>query len=357
MNLLKETISKITKPDEKAREEARKKWDGLLKPIGSLGVLEEITMKISAMTGKVINHFDKKAIVVMCSDNGAVEEGISAAPQIFTKILAESMPKGLTGVATLGKFTNTDIITVNLGIKGHIDNPEVIDKKIADGTKNFTKGPAMTYEEAIKAIETGIEVADQLYAKGYDILGTGEVGIGNTSTAAAVVSGLLGLEVDTICGKGAGLTEEQFIHKKEMIKKAISINKPNKDDPLDVISKVGGFDIAGMSGLCLSAAKNKKPIVIDGFISSAAALCASYLNPYVKEYIIPSHLSDEPGARYVLDVLGLKPLLTLEMRLGEGSGCPLAFQILEAAEYVLENMGTFDDVSMSSSSLIDIREK
>jgi nicotinate-nucleotide--dimethylbenzimidazole phosphoribosyltransferase len=355
LELLKETISKITKPDEKAKEEAIKKWDGLLKPIGSLGALEEITIKISAMTGKVINKFDKKAVVVMCSDNGAVEEGISAAPQVFTKILAQSMSKGLTGVATLGKFTNTDIITVNLGIKGHIDDPHILDMKLADGTNNFTKGPAMTYEEAVKSIEKGIEVADQLYSKGYDILGTGEVGIGNTSTAVAVVSSILGLDVDIICGKGAGLTDEQYAHKKEIIKKAISINKVNTDDPIEVISKLGGFDIAGMCGLCLSAAKNKKPIVIDGFISSAAALCASYLNPHVKEYIIPSHLSAEPGAGYVLDELGLKPLLTLEMRLGEGSGCPLAFQIIEAAEYLLENMGTFDDVSMQSSCLIDIR--
>lgn len=357
MDLLKETLSKITEPDKKVKEEVRKKWDGLLKPIGSLGALEEIIIKICGMTGKVINKFDKKAIAVMCSDNGVVNEGVSSAPQVFTKILAESMSKGLTGVATLGKYTGTDIFTVDLGIKGKVDNPKVLDRKIRDGTKNFTKGPAMTYDEAVKSIEIGIEVADEIFVKGYDILGTGEVGIGNTSTAVAVLSSLSGLDVDLICGKGAGLTEKQHIRKKEIIKKAIAINKPNKDNPIDVISKVGGFDIGGMCGLCLSAAKNKKPIVIDGFISSAAALCASYLNPYVKEYIIPSHLSAEPGARYVLDVLGLKPLLTLEMRLGEGSGCPLAFQILEAAEYVLENMGTFDDVSMSSSSLIDIREK
>ncbi|NLZ50019.1 MAG: nicotinate-nucleotide--dimethylbenzimidazole phosphoribosyltransferase [Clostridiales bacterium] len=356
MDLLRETLSKITESDKKVKEEVRRKWDGLLKPIGSLGALEEIIIKICGMTGKIVNKFDKKAIAVMCSDNGVVDEGVSSAPQIFTKILAESMQKGLTGVATLGKYTGTDILTVDLGIKGKVDNPQVIDRKIADGTKNFTKGPAMTYEEAVKSIEIGIEVADEIFSKGYDILGTGEVGIGNTSTAVAVLSSLSSLEVDLICGKGVGLTEEQHSLKKEIIKKAIAINKPNKDNPIDVISKVGGFDIGGMCGLCLSAAKNKKPVVIDGFISSVAALCATKLNPYVKEYIIPSHLSAEPGAKYVFDELGLKPILNLEMRLGEGSGCPLTFKIIETAEYLFENMGTHDDVSMSTSYLIDIRE-
>lgn len=355
MKLLKETISQIVGPDEKAKEQTRKKWDHLLKPIGSLGALEEITIKISGMTGKVINKFDKKAIAIMCSDNGVVDEGVSSAPQIFTQVLANSMTKGLTGVATLGKYTGTDIFTVNLGIKGHMDNPKVLDKKIAEGTNNFTKGPAMTYDEAVKSIEIGIEVGDKLFSSGYDIIGTGEVGIGNTTTAAAVVSSISGLDVDLICGKGAGLTNKQYSNKKTVIKKAIALNKPDKDDPIDVISKVGGFDIGGMCGLCLSAAKNKKPVVIDGFISCVAALCATYLNPCVKDYIIPSHLSAEHGAKYVFDELGLKPILNLEMRLGEGSGCPLAFQIIEAAEYTLENMGTHDNVSMSTSYLIDIR--
>lgn len=357
MELLKDTIDKITEPNEEAKKLTREKWDGLVKPIGSLGALEEITIKISGMTGKVINKLDKKAIVVMCSDNGVVEEGVSSAPQIFTKVLAESMTKGITGVATLGKYAGTDIITVNLGIIGEVDNTKIINRKIANGTKNFTKGPAMTYEEAVKSIEIGIEIGDKLYSEGYDILGTGEVGIGNTTTAAAVVSSISGLDVDLTCGKGAGLTKEQHTSKKDIIRKGIELNKPKKEDPIDVIAKVGGFDIGGMCGLFLSAAKNKKPIVVDGFISSAAALCATRLNQLVSEYIIPSHLSAEPGAKYVSDELKLKPILNLGMRLGEGSGCPLAFQIVEAAMYTLENMGTFEDVSLSSSSLVDIREE
>lgn len=357
MNLLKETLNKITSPNEEAKKLAREKWDGLVKPMGSLGTLEEVTIKIAGMTGKITSKIDKRAIVVMCADNGVADEGVSSAPQVFTKVLTESMAKELTGVATLGKFANTDIVTVNIGVIGEIDDPRIINRKIADGTKNFTKGPAMTYDEAVKAIEVGIEIGDKLYGEGYDILGTGEVGIGNTTTSAAVLSVLGDLDVDITCGKGAGLTEEQHSNKKDIIRKGIEINKPNKEDPIDVISKVGGFDIGGMCGLFLSAAKNKKPIIIDGFISSAAALCAVKLNPLVKEYIIPSHLSGEPGAKYMMDELKLKPMLNLGMRLGEGTGCTLAFNIIEAGMYTLEHMGTFEQLSLSSSPLVDIREE
>lgn len=357
MKLLRETLSRICGTDEEAKKLTREKWDGLVKPIGSLGTLEEVAIKIAGMTGKVINKLDKTAIVVMCSDNGVVDEGVSAAPQFFTKILAENMSKGVTGVATLAKYTKTDIVTVDLGIIGEINDPKIIHRKISDGTKNFTKGPAMSYEEAVKSIEAGIEIGDSLYNEGYDILGTGEVGIGNTTTSAAVLSVLANLDVEITCGKGAGLTDEQHSNKKDIIRKGIEINKPNKEDPIDVLAKLGGYDIGGMCGLFLSAAKNRKPIVMDGFISSAAALCAIRLNPLVSEYIIPSHLSAEPGAKHMMDELKLKPMLNLEMRLGEGSGCPLAFQVIEAAMYTLENMGTFEEAALSSSSLIDIREE
>lgn len=357
MNLLKDTLNKITAANEESKKITSDKWDNLIKPIGGLGTLEEATIKISGMTGKTINKLDKKAVVVMAADNGVVEEGVSAPPQVFTKVLAESTVKGLTGVATLGRFTNTDIYTVDIGMNGDIENPDIINKKIQNGTKNFIKEAAMTYDEGIKSIEIGIEMGDKLYKDGYNILGVGELGIGNTSTAIAVLATLSGIDVGEICGKGAGLTEEQYEAKKNTIQKGIDKNKPKKEDIIDVISKVGGFDIGGMCGLFLSAAKNKKPVVMDGFISSAAALCAIKLNPLVKEYIIPSHLSQEPGAKWVLKELDLKPLLTLEMRLGEGSGCPLAFQLIEAGEHVLENMGTHDDVSVSRSYLIDMREE
>ncbi len=215
----------------------------------------------------------------------------------------------------------------------------------------------MSYEEAIKSIEVGIEIGDQLFAQGYEIIGTGELGMGNTTTSAAVLSVFSGLDVSLTCGKGAGITEEQYDKKKNTILKGIELNKPNKEDPIDVLSKVGGFDIGGMCGLFLSGAKNRIPVVVDGFISSAAALCAVKLNPHVKDYLIPSHLSDEPGSRYLLDELGLAPMLDMNMRLGEGSGCPLAFQIIDAALYTQENMGTFQQATIDSSILVDIREE
>ena len=356
MKLLKDTLNAITPSNEETKNLARAKWDGLVKPIGSLGTLEEVTIKIAGMTGNIKNSIEKRAIVVMSSDNGVVEEGVSAAPQIFTRILTESMARDITGVSVLAKHANADIKIVDIGLNGELDNSKVINKKIANGTKNFTKEPAMTYDEAIKSIEIGIEIGDALFAEGYDILGTGELGMGNTTTSAAILSVLTGLEIDVTCGKGAGLTEEQYDNKKKVIARGIEKNKPNKEDPIDVISKVGGFDIGGMCGLFLSAAKNRKPIVIDGFISSAAALCAVKLNPMVTDYIIPSHLSNEPGAKYMMDTLKLKPMLNLGMRLGEGSGCPLAFQVIDAGLYTLEHMGTFEEAQINSTVLVNIRE-
>ncbi len=357
MELLKETLKAIGPPDEEAKKRAKERLDSLAKPIGSLGKLEEIVIKMAGITGKPHNKIEKKNIVVMCADNGIVAEGVSACPQEFTMILTENMTKGFTGVSVLSEMTNTDLTIVDIGLNGDIDNPKVLNKKINYGTKNFTKGPSMTYDEAVKAIEVGIDIGDSLYSEGYDILGTGELGIGNTTTSAAVLSAFSGLDTDITSGKGAGLTEEQYNFKKNAIKKGLEINKPNKEDPVDVISKVGGFDIAGMCGLFLSAAKNKKPIVIDGFISSAAALCAVRFNPLVKEYIFPSHLSKEPGAVYMSKELGLEPMLNLDMRLGEGSGCPLAFQIIDGALCIMDNMATFEEASIDSEVLIDIREE
>ncbi|MCR2044345.1 nicotinate-nucleotide--dimethylbenzimidazole phosphoribosyltransferase [Anaerosalibacter massiliensis] len=355
MKLLKETLEAIKPVDEEAKKKAKERMDNLTKPIGSLGVLEDIAIRMAGITGKVHNKMDKRNIVVMCADNGVVEEGVSACPQWFTKVLTENLTRGYTGVTVLSELINSHVTTVDIGVNADIDNPKVINKKIAYGTKNMTKEPSMTREEAIKAIEVGIEISDKLYSEGYDILGTGEMGIGNTTTSGAVLSVFSGLSPDITCGKGSGLTDDQYEGKKNAVKKAIEINKPDKNDPLDVISKVGGFDIAGICGCFLSAAKNRKPIVIDGFISSAAALCAVRLNPIVKDYLFPSHLSKEPGAMYMMEEIGLKPMLNLEMRLGEGSGCPLAFQIIDSALYIMDNLATFEQSTLNKDVLIDIR--
>lgn len=356
MGLLEETLESIKAGDSKARAKSKLKWDSLLKPLGSLGRLEEIGIKISGMTGKVENKIEKKAIVVMVADNGILEEGVSASPLEFTTLLTEGMVKGVTGVATLAKFAQAQIVTVDLGLNSEFTHEKLIDKKIAYGTKNFCKEQAMTYEEAIKSIEIGIEIGDKLFEESYDILGTGELGMGNTTTSSAILSVLSGLEPELTCGVGGGATQEQMEIKIDAVKRGIELHKPNREDPIDVIAKIGGFDIGGMCGLFLSGAKNRKPIVMDGFISSAAALCAIRLNPLVKEYIISSHLSHEPAANLMFEELGLESMLDLKMRLGEGSGCPLAFQIIESALFAQSNMGTLEEARIDSSILLDMRE-
>lgn len=355
MNLLKETLEKIQPGNKVLEEKCWERIDSLTKPIGSLGTLEEITAKMAGITGKINNKINKKNIIIMCGDNGVVEEGISNCPQDVTAIVTNNFTKDITGVCVLAKQVNADLTVVDIGVKADFDNPKIINKKVAYGTKNIAKGSAMTRDEAIKCIEIGIEIVDQLVKEGYDLLGTGEMGVGNTTTSAAVLSVLLDLDSDIVVGKGSGLTEEQYKHKKNIVKKAISVNKPDKHDVLDVLSKVGGLDIAGLCGCFLGAAKNRVPIVIDGIIASTAALCAYRMNSLVKDYIFPSHLSAEPGAVYVMGELGLEPMLNLKMRLGEGSGCPLAFNIIESALYTINNMATFEEAALNREHYVDIR--
>lgn len=360
MSLLKVTISSITAPDKEAIQRAWKHIDNLTKPLGSLGKLEEIGARYAGITGKVFNRVNRKNIIVMCSDNGICEEGVSAADQIITEVMTNSIPEMKTGVGVLASFANAELTVVDIGVKGEISNPKVINRKVNNGTGNMCKGQAMSRDEAIKAIETGIEITDKLCSEGYDLFGTGEMGIGNTSTSAAVIASLLEIDIEELVGMGVGLTEEQFEQKKKAIKKALRINNPDKEDVIDVLSKVGGFDIAGMCGCFLSAAKNKKAIVIDGVISCAAALCAYMLKPESREYMFTSHKSDEKAVNYVFKYIGLDPILNLDMRLGEGSGCPLAFNIIEASLHMVNNMATFEDVGIGSESkdkLIDIREE
>ncbi|AYD41035.1 nicotinate-nucleotide--dimethylbenzimidazole phosphoribosyltransferase [Clostridium fermenticellae] len=355
MGLLEETIKSIKPQDAEAVKKAWVRIDNLTKPIGSLGELEEIAAKIAGITGKVYNEIHKKDTIIMCADNGVWEEGVSNCEQKSTMTVTNNFTRGITGICTLSKVNNADITVVDIGVKGDFDNSKIIDKKIAYGTKNMAKGPAMTREEAVRAIEAGIEVTDELVKKGYDLFGTGEMGICNTSTSSAVLSVLSKISVETVVGKGAGLTEEQLVNKKNVIKRAIYINNPDRNDPIDVISKVGGFDIAGLCGCFLSAAKNRVPIVIDGFISSAAAICAYRLCEYVRDFMFPSHCSLEPGSIYMMKELKLSPMLNLRMRLGEGTGCPLAFNIIESAIYTINNMATFEEATINKDFYIDIR--
>ena len=356
MEIFERTAAGIRPSYEESKKEAAERLDKLVKPIGSLGKLEDIAVKISGITGKQKNSFEKKVTIIMASDNGVAEEGVSAAPQAVTALMTINFLKGITGVCVLSKHAGADIRVVDIGVGSDLEYPGLINRKVRKGTSNMVKGPAMSREEAISAIETGIEMVSQLVKEGYSLFGTGEMGIGNTSTASAVAMAFLGCSAEEAVGKGVGLTEEGYASKKSVIERAISINKPDPYDPIDVLSKVGGFDIAGMTGCFLGAAYCRVPIVIDGFISAAAALAAYRINPLVRDYIIPSHLSAEPGYSLVINEIGLEPLLDLNMRLGEGSGCPLAFNIIEAAEAIISDMATFEEATIRDDFLIDIRK-
>lgn len=343
MNKIEEKLLKIRGLDKKAMDNAKNFLDNLCKPLGSLGTLEDIVIQLCGIREEMVYNINKKTIVIMCSDNGIVEEGVSSCPKEVTATVTENFIKGTTGVCALSKFFNSDLTVVDIGVDKDFLTKDIINKKIMYGTRNMIKGPAMSRQEAIKAIECGIEIVEELVGKGYDLIGTGEMGIGNTTTSATVIAALTDLDSELIVGRGSGLTEEALEKKKDIVKKVLEINKPNKDDAIDVISKVGGLDIAGLCGVFLGGAIYRVPIVVDGLISSAAALCAFKLCNESKDFMIPSHLSKEPGADYVMKELGLNPMLNLGMRLGEGTGCTIAFSIIESAIYTANNMESFEN--------------
>ncbi len=355
MNLFEKTLNGIKPADRDAEIRAAKRLDSLIKPIGSLGELENIAVKLAGITGKVHNKIQKKCVVVMSADNGVCEEGVSACPQSVTAVQTANILKGVAGISVLCRHAGSDLRVVDIGIKEDLNYKGLLKKKVGYGTSNMSKGPAMSAEETVKCIEAGTEIVNELVTEGYNLLGTGEMGIGNTSTSSAILMGFTGAAADMAVGKGAGMTDEAFEKKKKIIEKAIEINIPDRNNPLDVLSKVGGFDIAGMAGCFLGAAYNRVPIVVDGFISAAAALTAYRLNPLVKDYMLPSHLSAEPGYKCIMDIIGLDPILNLNMRLGEGTGCPLAFGIIEASVKIINEMASFEDMEMDGDFLIDIR--
>lgn len=355
MELLSKTLKRITAADEAAASQALRHMDSLVKPIGSLGTLETLAVKLAGITGQKTNEFDKKCIIVMAADNGIHEEGVSACPQEITAAQTINMTRGITGISVLARHAAAEVFVVDVGVKGHLAADGIIDRKISHGTRNMAKEPAMTREQAIAALETGIELVSELVGKGYKLFGTGEMGICNTSTSSAVLMALTGLSAELAVGKGAGLTDADYENKKNVIRRALEINQPDKNDVLDVLSKVGGYDIAGMAGCFIAAAYHRVPIVIDGFISAVAALAAYRMNPLTKSFMIASHCSEEPGYKHAIEVLGLEPMLNLHMRLGEGTGCPLAFNIIEASQAVMKNMATFEQAAIQDDFLVDIR--
>lgn len=324
----------------------------LAKPPGSLGRLEEISIQLAGITGQVHNALNKKQLLVFAADNGVVAEGVSSAPQSVTKQQTINLMRGKTGAAVLAKHFGCGLTVCDVGVNADIYESAVLNRKIAYGTQNICTGPAMTREQTLQAILTGAEIARTVDA---DVIGVGEMGIGNTTTSSAVLAVLLGADVEAVTGRGGGITEESFRKKKAVIRTAIEVNRPDRDDVVGVLSKVGGFDLAAMCGAFLGAAAARRPAVIDGLISAAAALCAVRLCPNVRGYLVPSHASFEIGYRLAMEAMDLRPLFDLGMRLGEGSGCPLAFQVLDAACAVINDMATFDEAGINDDYLDEIR--
>lgn len=324
----------------------------LAKPPGSLGRLEEISIQLAGITGRVHNALNRKQLLVFAADNGVVAEGVSSAPQSVTKQQTINLMRGKTGAAVLAKHFGCGLTVCDVGVNADIYESTVLNRKIAYGTQNICTGPAMTREQTLQAILTGAEIARTVDA---DVIGVGEMGIGNTTTSSAVLAVLLGTDVEAVTGRGGGITEESFRKKKAVIRTAIEVNRPDRDDVVGVLSKVGGFDLAAMCGAFLGAAAARRPAVIDGLISTAAALCAVRLCPNVRGYLVPSHASFEIGYRLAMEAMDLRPLFDLGMRLGEGSGCPLAFQVLDAACAVINDMATFDEAGINDDYLDEIR--
>lgn len=347
MSMLKTTIEEIEKLDEEIMERAQKRVDNLIKPAKSLGKLEKIAVQIAGITRNASPSVERKAIIVMAADHGVYEEGVSGNPQEVTLAQTLLFQKGVTGVCAIGKVSGAKITAVDIGIKGNLLGERgVIHRKVKHGTDNMTKGPAMTREEAIRSIEVGIEMVNREVENGTQLIGTGEMGICNTTSSTAILSVLKNCDPLEITGKGAGVGPGGIEHKASVIRQAIEKNQPNSNDGIDVLSKVGGLEIGGMAGVMLGAAANGIPVVVDGYISTMAALIAIAIEPKVQQYLIASHASAEPGGRLASELLGIEPMLTMEMFLGEGSGAALAFPIIDAAVSMMNHMATFAEVGM-----------
>ena len=350
---LSDFTSAILPLNETAMAAARERQAQLAKPPGSLGRLEDLSVQLAGITGKVHNQIEKKHLLVFAADNGVVAEGVTSAPQSVTLMQTVNLTRHKTGASTLCRHFGCEITVCDVGVNAEIQEPKVLNRKIAYGTQNIAHGPAMKREQALQAIRTGFELAQATEA---DVIGIGEMGIGNTTTSAAVLSVLLDADVEAVTGRGGGITDESFQMKKQVIRNAIAINHPDKNDVIDVLSKVGGFDLAAMCGAFLGCAAKRCPVVIDGFISAVAALCAYKLCPLAVQYFIPSHASYEIGYKLAMDVMGLQPIFLLGMRLGEGSGCPLAFEVLRAACAIINDMATFDQAGINDDYLSEIRQ-
>lgn len=353
---LLEEINEIRPTNKTIGKEASALWDSLFKPIGGLGLLETLIIQIAEITETTLVDIRKKAIVVMCSDNGVVAEGVSQTDHQITAMVTENMALGKSSVCRMASVSGADVIPVDVGVATKVEVDGLLVHKIANGTKNFRREPAMTREEAIEAIQVGIDVVYELKKKGYQLLGTGEMGIGNTTTSSAIAAVLLGVEPGVVTGKGAGLSLEGIERKRKVIEEAIALHRPDATDPIDVLAKLGGFDIAGLVGVCLGAAMYRLPVVLDGVIASVAALIATRLQPLTREYLIASHMGKEPASKLLLNELGLKPIIYGELALGEGTGVALLLPMLDMAMKVYEMNTHFTDYKVKAYERYEERQ-
>ena len=346
--LLSKIIEMIKPLDKGAMAEAQARQNLLTKPQGSLGRLEELSVQLAGIQGRAIPQIRHKAIITMAGDHGVVAEGIGNWPQEVTAQMVYNFLSGGAGINVIARQVGARIMVVDMGVATELKpNPRLLSRKIAPGTQNIARGRAMTREQAVTAVETGIEIVTAEVARGLDIVGTGDMGIGNTTASSAIGAVMMGKPAAEVTGRGTGITDEQLKHKIEVIGRALAVNRLDPGQPLEVLAKVGGFEIGGLVGVMLGAAAHRIPVVIDGFISGAAALIATALSPRLKDFLIAGHVSDETGHRLVLSHLGLKPLLDLGMRLGEGTGAALGIFLAETSARVLAEMATFTEAGVS----------
>ena len=352
MSLIETTVEQISPQDQKYRERAKERLDQLTMPHWALGRLMDLAMDLAGISRSLTPPVDRKAIVTMAGDHGVVAEGVSKYPQEVTPQMVHNFVNGGAGINALARQAGARVVVVDMGVAADMSElaagGSIISKKIAPGTGNIARGPAMTREQARAAVEAGIAIANEL-GDTVDLFGTGDMGIGNTTPSAAIVAAITGTEVEEVTGRGTGLDNAQLAHKIDVIRQALAINKPDPDDGLDVLAKVGGYEIGGIAGLILGAAARNKPVLIDGFISTAGALIAYSLAPMVKDYIIAAHRSMEQGHRIMHEHLGCEPLLDLDLRLGEGTGAALALNLVEAARAILVEVATFAEAAVSES--------
>ncbi len=346
--LLSQTIKNIKPLDKSAMALARERQDTLTKPAGSLGRLEELSIQIAGIQGKPLPQIKQKAVIVMAADHGVAAQGTSAYPQDVTPQMVLNFLHGGAGINVISRQVGARVVIVDIGVAGHIDPlPGLISRKVGPGTQDMSKGPACSQAQAIQSLETGIEIVTAEIKKGLDIVGTGDMGIGNTTASSAICAVMTGSTPAEVTGRGTGVDDKQLKHKIEVINQALAVNRPDPTQPLEVLAKVGGFEIGGLAGVMLGAAANRVPVVIDGFISGAAALVAVGLCPQLKDYLIAAHVSVEPGHKRLLQHLGLKAILDLNLRLGEGTGAALGIFLAETATRILAEMATFAEAGVS----------